>query len=92
MSKRYSIADARRQLPTLVTAAQAGEAIELTRRGEAVAMLVSVVEYQRLRSHAPTFHEAYARFLRGFDAEEDGLQEDALRGVRDATEGREVEL
>ena len=48
MSKQYSIADARRNLPSLVDEAEAGSEVQLTRRGRAVAVLVSVEEYQRL--------------------------------------------
>ena len=36
MSKRYSIADARRNLPSLVDEAESGAEVELTRRGKAV--------------------------------------------------------
>ncbi|MDZ7669890.1 MAG: type II toxin-antitoxin system prevent-host-death family antitoxin [Gammaproteobacteria bacterium] len=38
MSDRHSIAEARSNLPRLVREAESGKAVELTRRGEAVAV------------------------------------------------------
>ena len=48
VSKRYSIAEARSNLPSIVDQAEAGHEIELTRRGKPVAVLVSLRELQRL--------------------------------------------
>jgi prevent-host-death family protein len=44
MPKRYSIAEARSNLPSIVGQAEAGREIELTRRGKPVAVLVSLQE------------------------------------------------
>ncbi len=44
-----SIAQAKGQLTRLVHQAEQGEAVQITRRGKAVAVLVSAAEYQRLR-------------------------------------------
>ena len=41
VTKRYSIAEARAILPTLVDEVQAGNEVELTRRGKPVAVVVS---------------------------------------------------
>jgi prevent-host-death family protein len=42
MSKQYSIAEARRNLPTLVNEVESGTEVELTRRGTPVAVVVSL--------------------------------------------------
>ena len=41
MVKKYSIAEARTHLPTIIDEAEAGLEIELTRRGKPVAVIVS---------------------------------------------------
>ena len=48
MSKAYSIAEARQRLPAVVHEAERIGAVQITRRGRAVARLVSEQEYQRL--------------------------------------------
>jgi len=49
MSRRYSIAEARIRLPRIVDQAEAGIEVELTRRGQPVAVLVSCREFERLQ-------------------------------------------
>jgi len=67
-SKQYSIADARRKLPSLVDEAEAGSEVQLTRRGRAVAVMVSVEEYARLKGNRVVFSEAYDAFRKRFPA------------------------
>ena len=62
MSKRFSIAQARAQLPAIIDRVAAGADIELTRRGEPVAVVVSTREYARLRAARVSFAEAFGRF------------------------------
>ena len=45
-----SIAEAKSQLPRMVHAAEAGEAVHITRHGKPVAVLLSEAEYARLRA------------------------------------------
>lgn len=52
--EKYSIAEARTHLPTIVDEAKAGLEIELTRRGKAVAVIVSQ-QLERLRSERSRF-------------------------------------
>lgn len=47
-----SIADAKNHLPALVHQAEAGHAVTISRRGKAVAVMVSVDEYVRLQHAA----------------------------------------
>jgi prevent-host-death family protein len=63
MPKRYSIAEARSNLPAIIDQVAAGQEIELTRRGKPVAVVVSLRELERLRSERPRFSDAYREFL-----------------------------
>jgi prevent-host-death family protein len=46
--KKYSIAEARHNLPAIVHEAERAGAVRITRRGEVVARLVAEREFQRL--------------------------------------------
>ena len=93
MSKKQSIADARKHLPQLVRDAEAGEPIELTRHGKRVAVIVSAGEYDRLASRRPDFWEAYEEFRRTHDLEKLNLDPDEIfAGVRDRSPGRDPQL
>lgn len=59
MSKRYSVAEAKNQLPAVIHEAESGEPIEITRHGRAVAVVLSLAEYQRLRGVRPDLWGAY---------------------------------
>ena len=63
MTKRYSIAEARANLPTIVDEVEAGGQIELTRRGKPVAVVVSRPTYERLTADGKPFADAYRAFL-----------------------------
>lgn len=93
MAQRYSIAEARANLPTVVDDVEAGAAIELTRRGEVVAVMISVTEYERLRSRRVGFQEAYQQFLKKHSPAETGIDVAAFtKQVRDRSPGRKVPL
>ena len=92
MTKRYSIAEARASLPTLVDEVEAGNEIELTRRGKPVAVVVSRQTYERMRTDRPGFLDAYARFRERFDLNEVGTDGDDFEGLRDEAAGRDVDL
>jgi prevent-host-death family protein len=92
MAKRYSIAEARSNLPRIVDQAEAGQEIELTRRGTAVAVVISLREYARLRGVRTPFGDAYRHFLSGHALGEVGLEPGALEHARAKDAGRKVEL
>lgn len=92
MAKRYSIAEARSNLPTIVDQAEAGQEIELTRRGKAVAVVVSLREFARLRGERAPFGDAYRRFLTTHELSDVGLVAADLTNVRDTVAGRKVSL
>ena len=93
MSEKLSIAEARRNLPSLIREAEAGKAVELTRRGEPVAVLIGHRMFARLTAGRRGFADAYREFAQGVDLAEAGLDPDALfAGVRASTPGRDVQL
>ncbi|MGH6952257.1 MAG: type II toxin-antitoxin system Phd/YefM family antitoxin [Vitreimonas sp.] len=92
MTKRYSIAEARAALPTLVDEVEAGNKIELTRRGKPVAVVVSRQLYERMMGDRPRFTEAYAAFRKRFDLNKVGTESDDFKGLRDRGSGRDVDL
>ena len=93
MAKRHSIAEARSNLPSLVREAESGKSVELTRRGQPVAVLIGRREYARLASRQPKFSEAYADFTRAGNLAELAITPRAVfAGVRDEARGRKVDL
>ena len=93
MTEKHSIADARRNLPRLIREAENGKTVELTRRGEPVAVLVGHRLFQRLSANRRGFAAAYRDFVKAVDLSELDLDPDELfDGVRDRTPGREVPM
>ena len=93
MTERYSIAEARRNLPKLVHEAERGKAVELTRRGESVAMLISRRRFEQLASNHSGFTETYRTFAENVDLAKLGLDPDQLFSeIRADTQGRDVHL
>lgn len=92
MAQSYPIAEARANLPTIIDEVAAGTVVEFTRRGKAVAIMISVTEYERLRSKRVSFQEAYQQFLKKHSLAEAGLEPDFARKVRDRSPGRKVKL
>ncbi|MBA2694229.1 MAG: type II toxin-antitoxin system Phd/YefM family antitoxin, partial [Rubrobacter sp.] len=73
MARRYSIAEARHDLAKIVHKLEGEGRIELTRRGEAVAVMLSVGEYRRLVEGKRDFWEAYEEFRRRADLSRLGI-------------------
>ena len=93
MTDRHSIAEARRNLPTLIREAENGKTVELTRYGEPVAMLIGRRLFERLASNRGGFTEAYRDFTTEVDLAELAFDPDELFGeVREETPGRDVQL
>ena len=93
MAPRQSIADARKSLPTLVRQAESGKAVELTRRGEPVAVLIGHREFLRLTATPRSFSQAYRDFLKTVDLKTLAVDPDEMFSrLRDESRGREVEL
>lgn len=93
MGRRHSIAEARNNLPTLVREAESGKPVELTRRGESVAVLVGRKEYERLTRSSRRFSQAWSDFSRKVDLSKAAIDPDEIfSDTRDSRPGRHVEL
>ena len=93
MTDKHSIAEARRNLPKLVRAVEHGVAVELTRRGKPVAVLIGCKRFERLASSRRSFVTAYQVFRNESDLTELALDPDKLFArQREKTPGRNVWL
>jgi antitoxin Phd len=93
MGEQHSIAEARSRLPQLVREAESGKAVELTRRGEGVAVLIGRKQYDRLVSRSRGFSEAFDEFASEVDlAELDIDPDEVFGGIRDPAPGRDPSL
>jgi prevent-host-death family protein len=90
-ARRYSIARARAELPSVVRAVERGAEIEISRRGVPVAVILSVSERERLSSGRKSFGEAFDAFRSGSPAFEPVKRGDFER-LRDRSRGRKVKL
>ena len=71
--------------------AQQGKAVELTRRGKPVAVLIGHRMFSRLAAGRRGFANAYREFTQDVDLAEVGLDPDVIfKGVRASTPGRNV--
>jgi prevent-host-death family protein len=78
MLKQYSIAQARDRFTSLVRSVERESAVELTRRGKPVAVMLSIQEYERLLARQSSFWEAYSAFRERVDLRELGIEPDTL--------------
>ena len=93
MTDKHSIAEARRNLPRLVREAERGMAVELTRRGEPVAVLIGWRRFERLALNRRSFIMAYRDFTNESDLTDLALDpEELFAGIREETPGRDVRL
>ena len=90
MFKRYSIAEARQKLAAIVHELEQKAMVEITRRGEPVAVLLSMREYRRLHSPNARFWQAYEAFRRQVNLSRLNLEPSIFAGLRDQSPGREV--
>jgi prevent-host-death family protein len=92
MSKSYSVADARANLPDILDDVEAGREVQLTRRGLPVAVVISRSRYEALRSQHANFGDAYRAFVGRFRPVDIGLEPDFFDSIRDQAPGRRVRL
>ena len=86
----YSIAAARSEIAAIIDQVETGQAVELTRHGKPVAVVISLKEYDRLRGERARFADRYAAFRRRFNTGDTGLPEDFAASLRDNAPGRRV--
>lgn len=91
MSNAYSISDARRSLPQIVHDAESGTELQITRRGQVVAVLIGIRQFELLKAKDQSFMQAYMRFREQVDADMliPNTGKSILHGLRDTGPGRE---
>ena len=91
MHKQFSIAEAKNKLPAIVHSVEEGAAVELTRRGKPVAMVLSTEEYERLTRRKEGFWQALSKFRENLPVDTE-ISDADFEGLRDDSPGREVDL
>ena len=89
-AKKVSVAEARQNFARLIKRAQRGDAIEITRHGESVAVILSAAEYLALSGERPSFIQAANEVRERLDVESLEIEDDIFEGLRDDASGREV--
>lgn len=83
MTQKYSITEARHNLTDLVHDLEKQKFIQLTHRGEPVAVLVSMRAYRRLTAPGTSFWNAYQAFRLAFPLSQLDIQPEVFENVRD---------
>ena len=89
MQRNYSLAEAKRSLHVIVEELNADDSVQLTERGQPVAVLLSMEAYHRWTASKPDFWEAYEAFRAEVPLPEVDI-DPAHFDVRDPSPGREV--
>lgn len=98
MTRQYSLSYAQDNLSDIVRRMEEGVPVELTEKGEAVAVLVSCEDFKRYKSHTPNRPKANGdlwKAIQEWRSEQDFDKvnfDDVFDNVRDRSPGREVEL
>lgn len=90
MSRSWSVAEARTQFPKLLHAVEGGEPVRITRRGRAVAVLVSETEFQRLVGGSGGLVTDYERWRAAWAEEDRDIPSSHFEALRDSGPGRDV--
>ena len=91
-STKVSVAEARKHFARLIQRAQQGKTIEITRRGEPVAVLLSASEYSAMTGESPSFLEATRQVRERLAVEDLAIGDADFENLRDASPGRDVSL
>ena len=90
LEKQYTIVDAKNKLPALIHHVETGQAVELTRHGRPVAVLLSIKDYKRLNRKRDGFWRALVAFRSQLEKESIYSENDDFENLRDRSSGREV--
>ncbi len=92
MTKSYAVAEARARLSDILDEVEAGGAVQLTRRGRAVAVVLSAAQYEALRSERASFADAYRVFAASRAMDGVDLDRAYFASLRDRGTGRRTRL
>jgi prevent-host-death family protein len=90
--KDISVAEAKDRLTQILRFVESGNHVHITRRGKAVAVLLSVEAFAELHKKRSNFAEALAEFNARADAREAIIDDDFMMDLRTSHPGREIEL
>ena len=90
MSTKVSVAEARQNFARLIKRAEQGRAIEITRRGQSVAVILSASDYLALSGERPSFIEAAHSVRDRLNVESLEIGDEEFEGLRSEAPGREV--
>ena len=91
MENRYSIAEAKNKLPSIIHSVEKGPSVKLTRHGKPVAVLLSIQEYERLSLKKQGFWRALKTFRKLTEKEDTVISNADFKSLRDSSPGREVD-
>ena len=91
-STKVSVAEARQHFARLIKRAEHGNAIEITRRGKPVAVLLSASEYAAITGERASFIEAVTQVRNRMDVEALDIGDTDFDDLRDRSPGREITL
>jgi prevent-host-death family protein len=89
---KVSVAEARQHFARLIKRAQQGKTIEITRRGEPVAVLISASEYSAITGDRSSFMEAMRQVRERLRVDELEIGDEEFEGLREESPGREISL
>lgn len=79
----YSITQLQDNLANVLHLVEDGNAVELTRNGETVAVVVSIWQYHQLQPPQEDFWQAFQAFRQEFSVAGSYLEDDLFSGLRD---------
>jgi len=91
-STKVSVAEARQHFARLIKRAQQGKAIEITRRGEPVAVLVSAAEYSAITGNRPSFTDTTRQLRKRLGVDGLDIGDSDFEALREESPGRDVSL
>jgi len=91
-ANKVSVAEARQHFARLIERARQGKTIEITRRGEPVAVLLSASEYSAITGERPSFIDAMSQVRERLGVDELEIGDADFEGLRGESPGREISL
>lgn len=96
MTTTYSVAEARNQFAALIHQVEADKKpVQVTRRGEPVAVILAQGEYERLQERlqsSPTLWQAYLKWRQEWGVDEWEDESDPFADVRDRSPVPEINI
>jgi antitoxin Phd len=91
MTKQFSVAEARNQLPRILHEVEEGNSVEITRRGKPIAVIMATAEYERLTGTPRDLWEALQEWRKTVDWDMLGDVDEVWADVRDCSPGRDFQ-